>query len=252
MNDRVNQILEILTKEKRVEVSKLAKSLCVSEVTIRKDLDILENKSIIKREYGYALLLSDDDINGRIAYHYDTKRMIAKEACKLVSDGDTIMIESGSCCALLAEELVNIKKNLTIITNSSFIASYIRNNTNVNIVLLGGIYQKDAQINVGPLVKQCAKDFLVDLVFIGTDGYDEVAGFTNRNQLRAEAVNDMALQTKKVVVLTESEKFKKRGTVPLKLNDKEVIVITDSNIDDETKINLASNNYKLIEVTKQV
>jgi len=247
MSDRTNSILEILTKDKKVEVSKLAKILSVSEVTIRKDLDILENKSIIKREYGYALLLSDDDINGRIAYHYNTKLLIAKQASKLVNDGDTIMIESGSCCALLAEELVNTKKNLTIITNSCFIASYIRDNSNVNIVLLGGIYQKDAQINVGPLVKQCSKDFLVDLFFIGTDGYDSVAGFTNRNQLRAQAVNDMSSQTKKVVVLTESEKFKKRGTVPLKLKDKEVIVITDEKIDNSSKQNLIKNNYTLIE-----
>ena len=65
---------------------------------------------------------------GRIAYHYEAKQKIARRAAKLIADGDTLMIESGSCCALLAEELTVSKKDLTIITNSAFIADYIRGN----------------------------------------------------------------------------------------------------------------------------
>ena len=56
-----------------MEVTALAEKLQVSQVTIRKDLDALENKGIIKREHGIALLCSTDDINGRIAYHYEEK-----------------------------------------------------------------------------------------------------------------------------------------------------------------------------------
>lgn len=231
MNNRTNQILEILTKQQKIEVAKLAKKIHVSEVTVRKDLTELENKGIIKREYGCAILRSYDDINGRIAYHYEAKKKIAKKAAELVNDGDTIMIESGSCCALLAETLVETKKDLTIITNSCFIAEYIRNKTDFTIILLGGIYQKDAQINVGPMLGLCAKNFLVDLFFIGTDGYDEAAGFTNKNQLRAQAVNDMALQTNKIIILTESDKFSKRGTVPLKLDNNKITVISDNKIE---------------------
>ena len=106
MKNRGNKILELLTKDNKIEVSHLAEELGVSQVTMRKDLDTLESKGVIKREHGFALLCSTDDINGRIAYHYEEKRKIAQKAAGLVSNGDTIMIENGSCCALLADTLL--------------------------------------------------------------------------------------------------------------------------------------------------
>ena len=76
MKNRGNKILELLTKDNKIEVSHLAEELGVSQVTMRKDLDTLESKGVIKREHGFALLCSTDDINGRIAYHYEEKRKI--------------------------------------------------------------------------------------------------------------------------------------------------------------------------------
>lgn len=144
MKGRENSILEILTEQKRIEVTALAEKLGVSQVTVRKELDALEGKGIIQREHGFAVLRSTDDINGRIAYHYNTKRLIATRAAELVQDGETVMIESGSCCALLAEELVNNKRGITIITNSAFIAGYVRLKPQAKIILIGGVYQNDS------------------------------------------------------------------------------------------------------------
>lgn len=233
MNERINRILELLTQEGNIEVASLAELLGVSQVTVRKDLDTLEDKGIVKREHGYARLKSTDDIRCRIAYHYEAKLKIAAKAAELVHDGDTLMIESGSCCALFAEQLVALKKDLTIITNSAFIAEYIRGKSNFQIVLLGGIYQQDAQVMVGPMVRECAANFLTDLFFIGTDGYEERVGFTNKDQMRAQAVRDMAVQANHVVVLTESDKFAKHGVVPLNLKDKIKTVVTDNKISPE-------------------
>lgn len=246
MKDRLNKILELLTKENKMEVSLLAEKLSVSQVTIRKDLDALESRGIIKREHGFALLCSMDDINGRIAYHYEEKRKIAQKASEMVQNGDTIMIESGSCCALLADALANTKKDLTIITNSAFIAGYIRGKANFQIVLLGGIYQQDAQVMVGPMVQQCVENFFVDLFFIGTDGYNSRIGFTNRDQMRAQAVRDMARQADNVIVLTESDKFAKNSIVPLNLKTPIKAVITDTNISDTMKAELESHNITVI------
>ncbi|MDM8144087.1 DeoR/GlpR family DNA-binding transcription regulator [Megamonas hypermegale] len=246
MKDRLNKILELLTKENKMEVSLLAEKLSVSQVTIRKDLDALESRGIIKREHGFALLCSMDDINGRIAYHYEEKRKIAQKASEMVQNGDTIMIESGSCCALLADALANTKKDLTIITNSAFIAGYIRGKANFQIVLLGGIYQQDAQVMVGPMVQQCVENFFVDLFFIGTDGYNSRIGFTNRDQMRAQAVRDMARQADNVIVLTESDKFAKNSIVPLNLKTPIKAVITDTNISDTMKAELENHNITVI------
>ncbi|MDO5135374.1 MAG: DeoR/GlpR family DNA-binding transcription regulator [Eubacteriales bacterium] len=246
MKNRSYKILELLTQENKIEVSTLSEKLGVSQVTIRKDLDALEHRGIIKREHGFAVLCSLDDINGRIAYHYEEKKKIAQKAAELVSDGSTIMIESGSCCALLADTLVALKKELTIITNSAFIAEYIRSKSNFQIILLGGIYQQDAQVMVGPMVRQCAENFFVDLYFIGTDGYMSSIGFTNRDQMRAQAVRDMAGQAEQVVVLTESDKFFKRGIVPLNLKTKVKTVITDEQIPVSVKADLESQNIRVI------
>ena len=88
MKDRYNKILELLTKEKKIEVNELSQILGVSNVTIRKDLDALEEKGIIKRGHGYAILANKDDINGRLAYHYETKKRIAQKAAELIHDGE--------------------------------------------------------------------------------------------------------------------------------------------------------------------
>lgn len=238
--NRFSQILELLTDQKKIDVVKLSELCNVSQVTIRKDLDILEEKGLVKRIHGYAEINNTDDINGRLAYHYDEKMKIAQKASELVQDGDTIMIESGSCCALVASILSNTKQNLTIVTNSAYIAESLRN-TQTNVVLLGGIYQKDSQCLVGPMILDTVKNFHVQYFFIGADGYSSRTGFTNKDQLRAQAVRDMSQSCDTVVVVTESEKFNHIGTVPMNVSSP-TIVITDDSISNETKEQLKQNN----------
>ncbi len=72
---------------------------------------------------------------------------------------------------------------------------------------------------VGPMISQTVKNFCVDLFFVGTDGYSARTGFTNRDQLRAQAVRDMAVQAETVIFLTKSEKLGRHGIVPLNLHD---------------------------------
>ena len=246
MPSRTNRILEILTERGRAEVSALAEELGVSQVTMRKDLSELERRGLIQREHGWATLRNADNVEGRLAYHYEEKRLIARRAAELVSDGDTIMVESGSCCALLAAELATRRRDVTIITNSAFIAAYVRDSPGVQTVLLGGIYQGDAQVTVGPMVAQCVEGFYVDLLFVGTDGYSARTGFTNADQMRAQAVRDMASHAERVVVLTESEKFSRRGTVPLALGEKDVCVITDSRVSEAARTELATAGVELV------
>ena len=134
MKQREYRILELLTERKRIEVAALAREIGVSQVTVRKDLDALEEKGVIHREHGWAVLCSPDDLNGRIAYHYEAKRRIAARAAELVRDGETVMIESGSCCALLADALTGAGRDVTIITNSAFIAGYVRRKPGAKVI----------------------------------------------------------------------------------------------------------------------
>ena len=169
MNKRQTKILELLTQNKKVEVTKLSELLGVSQVTIRKDLDALSESGMLIREHGYATLNKSDDMNIRLAYHYEQKQKVAKKAVESIQHGETIMIESGSCCALVALEIAKTKKDVTLITNSAFIADYIRKHTAIKIILLGGEYQHESQVMVGPMMRKCAEAFFVDKLFIGTD-----------------------------------------------------------------------------------
>ncbi len=239
MGNRYSKLLEIVNESKRIEVSKLAELLNVSQVTIRKDLDILEEKGLLKREHGYAVMTSSDDIRSRLAFNYDIKLEIAHMASQLVCDGETVMIESGSSCALFAKELAYNKRDVTIITNSTFIAHFIREG-NAKVVLLGGDYQPESQVLVGPLTRKCVKEFFVDKLFIGTDGYNSKIGFTGKNLMRTETVKAMAESANKIIILTESSKFKERGVVAQFKAEEISCIFTDTNIPEDVLENLKS------------
>lgn len=246
MSKRDAQILETLTSQGKVEVAHLSRLLGVSEVTVRKDLDALQAKGLVQRVHGFAQLANPNDVGGRLAYHYEEKRLIARRAAELVPDGSTIMVESGSCCALLVRELADRSNGVTVVTNSAFIASYVRDSTRVSCVLMGGSYQRDSQVMVGPLVRTCAQEFYVDRLFIGADGWAEGAGFTNADQMRADAVRSMAESAAEVMVLTESEKFGQRGAIPMRLPGKRISVITDTRISDECRQSLERLGIEIV------
>lgn len=210
---REEEILAIVSEKKKIEVNELSALLNVSKVTIRKDLDKLEARGLLHRQHGYALLNNLDDINYRLAQNYDQKRKIALEASKIVNDGEVIMIESGSTCALLAEELAFNRNDITIITNSCFIASYVRKAETVKVILLGGEYQKESQVNVGPLVKQVINEFYVDKLFVGIDGFDARRGFTGSDITRCDTTRTLATAANQTIVLTDSSKFSQNGLV---------------------------------------
>lgn len=246
MNKRQSQILDLLTQNKKLKVTELSDVLNVSQVTIRKDLSALEESGIIVREHGYAKLNESDDINNRLAYHYDIKQKIAEKAVESIEDGETVMIESGSCCALVALEIAKTKKDVTLITNSAFIADYIRKTGNVRIILLGGEYQEESQVMVGPITRKCAEGFFVDKLFIGTDGFTKETGFTGNDYMRSEAVKDMAKQASNVIIVTDSVKFQQKGVVSLLDTKKVSYIYTDSNIPEETEEYLIENNIKVM------
>jgi DeoR/GlpR family transcriptional regulator of sugar metabolism len=240
MTNRHRKILNALTKNRKVEVTALAEMFSVSQVTVRKDLDILEKQGLVRREHGYACIDLSNGINTCFAYNYDVKKRIALRAAATVADGETVFIESDSICALLAEELVRTKKDVTIVTNSVFIANHIRGIPNGKIILLGGFFEKESQVTVGPMTCKCGEIFFSDKFFIEVEGFSESYGFTGRDHLRAETIQNLSGQAKDIIVLTESEKFRASGVVGLVRTDKVAAVYTD----DEIPLGIESYLYK--------
>lgn len=238
--NRLEKIIQLVSDHKRIDVNSLSELLGVSKVTVRKDLDKLESKGLLRREHGYAVLNSGDDLNVRLSYNYNVKRKIAEKAAELVQDNDTIMIESGSTCALLAEVLCQTKRNIKIITNSCFIANFLRQYDSCQIILVGGNYQPNSEVTVGPLLKQMVDLFHVDRVFAGTDGFSPEVGFMCKDMMRCEGVQYMADAAEETIILTDSSKFSKPSLVHQLSLDRVSRVITDKELDEENRNLLGS------------
>ena len=248
VNKRIVRILDIMAVHKKLKVTLLADMLGVSTVTVRRDLENLEQKGIIQHIHGYACLDGDNDAGKRLAFSYQIKRKIAKAAAATVGEGETIMIESGSCCALFAEELALSKKNVTIITNSIFIMNYLCRLSDIKIILLGGYYQPDSQVLIGPMTAKCGDAFFSENYFLGADGFLPGYGFTGRDHLRVETASKLAERAKNVYILTEADKFNRRGSCNLIQFNKIAGVFTDEKISKEAEEVLLKNNVCLHKV----
>ncbi len=248
INARESEIVQLVDQERKILVKDLAERLNVSEVTIRKDLDKLESCGIIIRRHGYALKKNTADITNRLSINYETKCCIAKKACSLIDDNETVIIGSGSTCALLAEEIAKTKPGITIITNSIYIVDHVSKLGNNKVILLGGEYQKDAQVMIGPLVRSCVKQYFVNKIFLGTDGFMKNVGFMGSNTLRTEAITTMAESASNIIILTDSSKFNKRGLLVQFRESQIYEIITDKGISDDLKGFFVNHGIKLITV----
>ena len=233
MNERQIAILNKVSSADQINVKALAETFNVSQVTIRTDLKQLEQDGMLERYHGGAKTVSDDDIMKRMTVNYDIKIKIANAAADQISDGETVMIESGSTNALLAKALTN-KKDITIITNSAFIARYVRSAPSIKVTLIGWDYQHESEVMVGPLARLCLSQFNVDKLFVGVDGFSKNSGFTCLNLMRAEVARSMAERAQHVYILTDSSKFNTIGVASQFMGSEVDTVITDSGIPKES------------------
>jgi len=242
-------ILDILTTRKTVKPAELMEALNVSHVTLRKDLDKLERRGIIKCTHGYVNLDDTNNTCKKIASNYSIKKKIVKAAALTVEDGETIMIGSGSCCALFAEELAHIKKNIAIITNSTFTANFVCHVPNIRIILLGGYYQPESQVLLGQMTVKYAEGFSTDKYFLGTDGFIPGKGFTGGDYLRVETAVGLTRCARRVIILTDAAKFYRQGAYNLINLDKLSGVFTDDSIPKDAEEDLLKNNVTLHKVS---
>lgn len=232
MHIRQTKLLDIVNREQKISVTELAHRLGVSEVTIRKDLTSLEQKGLLHREHGFAVMSATDDVLHQLSFNYERKQRIAVMAAKTIKSGETVMLGDGACCTLLAEEIVLHKSDVTIITNSAFLASFVRKYPNAHVILLGGEYQNDAQVLVGPLIKDYAARFSVDKLFVSPDGFNE-KGFMVADLMRSEAIRAIAENTGNVIVLAEGATLNRKSHVLAFSLEEVACVYTDDLLERE-------------------
>jgi DeoR family transcriptional regulator of aga operon len=211
--ERVQGILNILVTEKRVFINDLCKTFSTSAVTIRKDLDFMEKQGLLKRTHGGAIqykpLFHGLPLDEKAKLHAEEKERIANEAFKMIREGDVILLDSGSTTTQLARKMKNAK-GITAITNAVNIAVELAN-CDFEVILMGGVLQKDSSTLVGPLAEESLMKISADKLFHGVDGIDYEIGLTTHDIVEANTSRVMMQRAGENILLVDSSKFGRRS-----------------------------------------
>lgn len=178
-------ILDILRKEVTIRIGDLAERISVSESTIRRDLDELEEQGLVRRLHGGAMLeiLSQVEPPFRLreVSHEKEKDLVGRAAAEWVSDGEVVFLDGGTTTQFIVPHLVD-KHNLTVVTCGLNIACALSNSAQVTTILLGGELHVDSQSFAGPLTLEALDAYRMrcDKAFISAGGVSAEFGVTNR------------------------------------------------------------------------
>jgi Transcriptional regulators of sugar metabolism len=228
--DRHEKIIEILKQNGSVSVSSLTEKLGVSEVTIRKDLSMLEQRKKLHRTHGGAILaspfISDRHVSEKEKQNIDEKQAIGAAAATHITKNDSILIASGTTVLYFARE-IEPKSHLTVVTASVNVTSVLSQLKDIDVIQLGGIVRFSSLSVVGPFAEQMLDNFNCSKLFMGVDGIDLSFGLTTTNALEASLNKMMINCCQRLVVLADSTKFGRRGFS--KICDLEAVdeIITD-------------------------
>lgn len=237
-------IKNYLNKNKKVSVNELSKMLEVSEVTIRRDLEKLENKDFLIRTHGGAVLKNQEptpSIYNHYGNHSNTNSQynilyeeIANIAIHIIEDDDVIMLANGMINYHIAKKL-NKKKNITILTNDLLIAIESSSVSSNKTVLLGGDVNFDSKSTYGALTVLNIQKFFVNKLFLEVDGIHSKTGLSVSSMDKANLINSILPNSKEKIILCPSFNFNKTAFYnigSINIADK---IVTNSNIDDSYK-----------------
>jgi DeoR family transcriptional regulator of aga operon len=231
--ERRRSIVEMLQRDGRVLVNDLARHFRTSQITIRKDLEVLDSQGRIHRTHGGALpvqteALLDPSLREKEKLHRKEKMRIAAAAAQMVEEGQCVLLDSGTTTTAIARALKD-KGPLTVITNAVNIAAAL-SGTNIDVILTGGMLRKNSFSLVGPVAEQALRQLSADILFLGVDGFDTKAGLFTPNLLEAQVNRIMAEISRTTVAVCDSSKFGRRSLCNIMPITAVNHVITDKNI----------------------
>ena len=240
IEERRSKILNMLHTEGRVFVGPLVDVFGVSEVSIRKDLAVLEARKLLVRVKGGAIALhqpgdlDDMSISSKQQLHTREKQLIGKYAASMISDGERIIVDSGTTTMEIAKNL-DAFKDLTIITNALDIAITRNNYGRFTVIVLGGTMRSVSHSTVGMISEYALKNIFCDKLFLGVDSISIKDGLSTPSLEEASLNQAMIGAAKEVVAVFDSSKFGRRTFAHIASLDKITSIVTDSHISPELK-----------------
>ncbi|MFD1675930.1 DeoR/GlpR family DNA-binding transcription regulator [Alicyclobacillus fodiniaquatilis] len=230
-SERRRTITELAKKNKELTIEQLQLQFGVSDVTLRRDLDILESQGYLRRVRGGAVLNSSPQLEIRLqeklGQNNALKREIAKVAASLVEDGQVVMLSGGTTTQYIARELCQ-KKDITIVTPAINIATEVVGYDTVNLVVIGGIVRRNSYVASGHMADEALITMNADYAFVGVDGVDILAGFTTPNLMESRTDRTMLHTVTQPVIVADHSKFEKVAFSPVARLDEVALLITDS------------------------
>jgi DeoR/GlpR family transcriptional regulator of sugar metabolism len=235
---RHDEILKIISRLRTVSVQDLTERTGVSEVTIRKDLTILEEMGLLVRTHGGAQLAEDfslrRDLASRAGEHVQEKREIASAAARLISEGDTVYLDSGSTCALLAQEIAGM--SLRVVTNSISVMNALAHSDGVSLFSIGGSYRREAGSFLGPLALENVKGFQIETCFIGATGISGRGVFSSQNILESQLKSQVLQSSARRVVLADTSKFSSNAFSIFARTGEVDVIVAEHDFDDASSL----------------
>lgn len=215
-NNRTNQIKKYLEVNGFTTVSKLAEVFSVSTMTIRRDLNSLEELSLVKREKGGAIpkipVYLEERYEKKKIENVRDKRKITNEAIDLVKDGSVVFLDAGSTTFMLAELILESDfKNLIVVTNDINIAFYLKNEENINLIFAGGNISKATHSAHGYITANTIKQLHFDICFMGISFVSSEYKLFTPSEKKVEYKRLVLLNSDKKVLITDKSKFNKNS-----------------------------------------
>lgn len=250
MAERQSRLQEIIARRGMVDLETLAGELQVSQSTIRRDVDALQQRGLVNRTHGGVVWLGDRAeaarpyaFDQRLGVQEQAKRRIAAVARSLVQPGQTVLLDGGTTTFYLAQQLLG--QPLQLVTNSLPIANLFLNDEHVELILIGGLLYPRYGVMLGPGADSMLSGVHANTLFLSVAGIHGGALY-NQNLLLVEAERRMMEQAQQVVLLADSRKFGQQALVRLcQLSDVD-IVVSDGELNDLERRHVESAGCRLI------
>ena len=234
---RREEIIELIRDNGKVKVTDLSKKYGISEVSIRKDLEVLEEQGHLSRVHGGAVALNklyvNMDLNERFKTNASAKKRLAELAADFIEDNDTIMMNAGTTLTYVLRAIRN-KKNISIVTNSIQNATEAALLSSFNVILLGGEVDPKYQFTYGEDALNQLSNYHATKCILSVDGISSTAGLTLYYSNEAALAKKMIECSGKVIVTADSSKIGKNVFARITDASKtDVLITTESDNSEE-------------------
>lgn len=245
LSEREQRLLAMLADDPSLSVTAMSAALGVSGVTIRSDLQSLEEKGLILRTRGGAMPAFHPAVVERMRQQTTAKERIAKAAAALVADGDTIMISAGTTTSPMVRHLLG-RRRVHVVTNSTLVFPYARTNPGLRLTVVSGEFNAASEALLGLNTLRDLDQYHVKLAFVGTDGFSAARGITADQVEVAGVVRKMAAQASECILMADSSKYGRAGFAHI--DDIRMIscLVTDSGLSETAQNELKKKKIKVI------